>query len=166
MKKIWKTSFEKLYRKIVGINDSPQKIARGVAIGIFWGIMPTFGLAIIFSVPTAILLRANKFSSILSSLISNPLTTPFFLGFGYKIGEYILNSPKDNIPSLSWEIIKTEYLWEISKSLLIGTTILATTIALSAYVVILKIIQKHRRKVIKEENFKKYSRSKNGKNNY
>jgi len=155
-KKTWGVHFKKLYKKIVGINDSPQKIARGVAIGIFWGVMPTFGLAILFSVPTAILLRANKIASILSSFISNPLTTPFFLGFGYKIGEYILNSPKDNIPSLSWEIIKTEYLWEISKSLLIGTTILATIIALSVYIVTLKVIQRHRRKVIKEENFKKY----------
>jgi len=149
-KKTWGVSFKKLYRKIVSINDPPQKIARGVAIGIFWGVMPTFGLAIIFSVPTAILLRANKFASILSSFISNPFTTPLFLGFGYKIGEYILNSPKDNIPSLSWKIIKTEYLWEISKSLLIGTTILAIVIALSTYIVTLKIIQRHHRKIVKK----------------
>jgi len=149
-KKIWKVRFKKFYRKIMRINDSPQKIARGVAIGVFWGVMPTFGLAILFSVPTAILLRANKMASILSSFISNPLTTPLFLGFGYKIGEYILNSPKNNIPSLSWKIIKTEYLWEISKSLLIGTTILAIVISLSAYTVTLKIIQRHRRKIMKK----------------
>lgn len=148
MKKIWRVRFKKFYRKIVRINDSPQRVARGVAIGVFWGVMPTFGLAILFSVPTAIFLRANKMASILSTFVSNPLTTPIFYASGYSIGQFILNSSGKNIPSFSWKIIRIENLWGISKSLLIGNAILATIMALSAYIVTLKIIQRHRRRRI------------------
>lgn len=164
-KKIRKISFKNLYKKIIGIHDSPEKIARGVAIGVFWGIMPTFGLAILFSIPTAFFLRANKFASIISTFISNPLTTPIFYTFGYTIGQYILNSPEIESPSFFWRIIRLENLWAISKSLLLGNTLLATIMALSFYIITLRIVQRHRRKL--SRNKKRYvSGDKNGKNNH
>lgn len=84
------SSLKKLIKKLVRVDDSPKRIARGLAIGVFWGILPTFGLAILFALPTAIFLRANKFSTILGLFVANPFTTPFIYAFEYKIGELIL----------------------------------------------------------------------------
>ncbi len=81
-----------LLKKLVRVDDSPERIARGVAIGVFWGIIPTFGFAILFSLPTAVFLRANKLSAILGTFVANPFTTPLIYAFEYKIGQLILRN--------------------------------------------------------------------------
>jgi len=137
------SSIKKLIKRLMQINDSPQKIARGFAIGVFWGVLPTFGFAIIFSLPTAILLRANKFASILGTFVSNPLTTPFFYAFSYKIGRLLLGYAPS---AFTWELIDIEKLLNVSKSLLIGSIIFATSLSLISYAVILKVIDRYRRR--------------------
>ncbi|HLA50883.1 MAG TPA: DUF2062 domain-containing protein, partial [Thermodesulfobacteriota bacterium] len=47
------------YYKIMRIDDPPYKIARGVALGVFMGIFPTFGLGIVFAIAAAYILKAN-----------------------------------------------------------------------------------------------------------
>jgi len=113
MEKRWFSlaSLKKLIKKLVRVDDSPKRIARGLAIGVFWGILPTFGLAILFALPTAILLRANKFSTILGLFVANPFTTPFIYAFEYKIGQLILKT----VPlPFSWDIFDLESLLSIS----------------------------------------------------
>jgi len=134
------SSIKKLVKILMQIDDSPEKIARGFAIGIFWGIMPTLGLAVVFSFPTAIIFRANKFSSIIGTLISNPLTTPFFYTFSYKIGRLLLGCAP---LVFSWELIDIEKLLNISKALLAGSIIFALSLSLLSYVLVLKIVAKY-----------------------
>jgi len=68
MKRI-KKFFELLYIKLVKINDSPQKIALGLGLGVFSGIFPGTGpLAALF---LAFFLRANRASALLGSLLTN-----------------------------------------------------------------------------------------------
>ncbi|MEA3485239.1 MAG: DUF2062 domain-containing protein [Candidatus Aerophobetes bacterium] len=131
---------KEVIKRLVQINDSPQKIARGFAIGIFWGILPTFGLAIIFSLPTAVFLRANKISSILGTFVSNPLTAPFIYAFSYKIGQWVLGHSS---LTFSWKFINIEELLNISGSLLVGSVIFAITTSLATYFLVLKIVAKH-----------------------
>jgi uncharacterized protein (DUF2062 family) len=58
-----------LYSKLVKINDSPQKIALGLGIGVFTGIFPGTGpLAALF---LALLLRVNRASALIGSLLTN-----------------------------------------------------------------------------------------------
>lgn len=127
-----KTSF----KKIVTANDSPHKLAMGFAIGVFWGIMPTFGIALLLSLPTAVLLRANKLTAILGTLVSNPFTTIFFVPFNIKIGSFILKLPP---PPFSWDILKIENISNIGKSLLTGSTISAIVMAFTSYGLILAV---------------------------
>ncbi|MEA1965560.1 MAG: DUF2062 domain-containing protein [Candidatus Aerophobetes bacterium] len=139
----WK-NVKSLMRRILWINDSPKKIALGAAIGVFWGIMPTFGFAILFSLPTALLFKANRTSAILATFVANPLTTPLFYAFGYKIGQLVLGHTPF---SFSWKfLIKAENLLNIGKSLLIGDFILAIIIALGTYGLVLAIITKYKSK--------------------
>jgi len=128
-------------KKLIQIKDSPQKIARGFAIGVFWGIMPTFGFAIVFSLPTAIFLRGNKLAAVVGTFVANPLTVPFFYPFEYKIGQLILRT--DPLP-FSWEFFSLNSLLNLGKSFLIGGVIFAIGMALLTYFLVLQIITRYR----------------------
>ncbi|HCC68891.1 MAG TPA: DUF2062 domain-containing protein, partial [Nitrospiraceae bacterium] len=73
-----KEKLRKLYHQIIDINDTPEKIALGMAIGIALGILPTFGMGIILAIGLAFLLKANRLSAILGTVIANPWIAPFF----------------------------------------------------------------------------------------
>lgn len=64
-----KDFFKKIYNRFVILNDSPQKIAFGISIGFFCGIMP--GIGPIASIFIAAVLKANKAAALLGSIISN-----------------------------------------------------------------------------------------------
>ena len=145
MEKRWFSlaSLKKLIKKLVRVDDSPKRIARGLAIGVFWAILPTFGLAILFALPTAILLRANKFSTILGLFVSNPFTAPFIYAFEYKIGELILRVTP---VAVSWRLLQLENLMKLARSLLVGGSVLAIGIALITYFLSFRIILRYKRK--------------------
>jgi len=142
-KRSHKSRIKRFLKDLIRISDSPEKIARGVAIGVFWGVLPTFGLAVLFSVPTAFLLKANRLSAILGTFVSNPLTWPFIYPLGFSIGQQILNvSPLD----FSWGLLKLENLLKLSKSLLVGSSLLAIGISLLSYLVVLKVVAHYKRR--------------------
>lgn len=132
----WK-ELKKLLKKVVLSNDSPEKLARGFAVGIFWGVMPTFGLAVLFSLPTAVFLKANRLTAILGTFISNPFTSPFFMLWGTYTGNFIL---KATPLTFSWKILNVGALLKVSKSLFVGTLLLAGSMAVLSYGLLLIII--------------------------
>lgn len=128
-------------KKLIRIKDSPQKIARGFAIGVFWGIMPTFGFAIVFSLPTAVFLKGNKLAAVVGTVVANPLTVPFLYPLEYKIGQLILRT--EPLP-LSWDFFSLRSLLSLGKSFLIGGVIFAIGMALLTYFLVLQIIARYR----------------------
>jgi len=136
-KKSYRKKLKTLFKKAFLTNDSPEKLARGFAIGVFWGVLPTFGFAALFSIPMAVVLKANRLTAFLGTFISNPLTTPFFMLWGTYLGNFILRSSPI---TFSWKILNVEELLKISKSLFIGTLILASAISLLSYGVLLVVI--------------------------
>jgi len=126
-----------LFKKVLTTNDSPHKLAMGFAIAVFWGVMATCGFAIVFSLPTAVLLRANKVTAVIGTFVSNPFTTPFIYAFSYKMGSFVLDL---NPLPFSWDILKIENILNISKSLLVGSIIFATTMAFISYGLVLIVI--------------------------
>ncbi len=132
-----------LIKKLARVDDSPERIARGVAIGVLWGIIPTFGFAILFSLPTAVFLRANKLSAILGTFVANPFTTPFIYAFEYKIGQLVLRTTP--LP-FSWSLFRLENLLNLSRSLLVGGFLLATGTTIITYFLTFRIILGYRRR--------------------
>ncbi len=63
-----------LYSKIVREKASPEYIARGWAIGMFFGCFIPFGLQLVCSIPTAFLLKGSKIGATLGTLITNHFT--------------------------------------------------------------------------------------------
>lgn len=119
-----------MFKKAFLANDSPEKLARGFAIGVFFGVLPTFGFAALFSLPVSLLFRANKLTAILGTLVSNPFTIPFYMFWATQIGNFVLKVGQ--LP-FSWQILNVRYLLTLSKSLLVGSVILAGFMALTSY---------------------------------
>lgn len=82
---------KELVHKITKINDTPESLARGIAIGFFFGVSIFWGLQILLSLVFAQIFKGNKKASIIMTAVSNPLTTPFIYSASYKIGHFIVN---------------------------------------------------------------------------
>ncbi|MBI5189666.1 MAG: DUF2062 domain-containing protein [Nitrospirae bacterium] len=78
------------YVRVVRLQDSPEKIAAGLALGVALGILPSFGLGIIIALFTAGIFRVNKASAVIGTLIMNPWTATFFWALSYLAGSLIL----------------------------------------------------------------------------
>lgn len=83
-----------VYLKIIRLSDPPEIIARGAAIGVLMGILPTFGLGVLLSLGVAFVFRANKAAAVLGSLIMNPFTSPFFWGISAAVGSFIMREDR------------------------------------------------------------------------
>ena len=60
--------------KIVREKASPEYIARGWAIGMFFGCLIPFGFQLICSIPAAFILKGSKIGATLGTLLTNPVS--------------------------------------------------------------------------------------------
>lgn len=134
------------YLKIMRIDDPPERIARGAAIGVCMGIFPTFGLGIILSIAFAFIFRANKAAAILGSFIMNPLTIPFFWSLSVIIGSLITGQDS----SVIFEKFRGEGALKgagwASVVFLIGNGIVTAVFTAASYYLVRKWIIRHRLK--------------------
>jgi len=79
--------FRLIYLKLFQINDTPRRIALGVGLGVFTGIIPGAGpIAALF---LAFIFRVNRASALLGSLITNTWLSLVTFFLSIKIGSAI-----------------------------------------------------------------------------
>ena len=86
----WKTQLQWLYYKIVRENATPEYVARGWAIGMFYGCFIPFGLQLICSVPTAFALKGSKIGASVGTLLTNPVSIFFIYPAQCWVGSKII----------------------------------------------------------------------------
>lgn len=91
---------KKLYATLFLINDTPHKIALGVGLGVFAGIMPGTGL--IAALFLAFIARANRAAALLGSLMTNTWLSIVTFLLSIKVGSGIMG--------LDWESVYRDYL--------------------------------------------------------
>jgi hypothetical protein len=125
------------------LNNSPREIALGVAIGVFIGILPVYGLHTVLVIVAAILVRpANKIAIFLGTSISLPPTIPPITWAGYEIGRRILNG---RFEPLSWSVFKNITFQKICyyyQPLFLGSVILGIICAVVFYLLVYLIIKR------------------------
>ena len=72
--------------RILHVDDSPHRIALGVAIGFFCGWTPAIGIQMMMVLVLATLLRANKLVGLPIVWITNPLTAAPVYYFNWLVG--------------------------------------------------------------------------------
>lgn len=133
------------YLKILRLDDPPERIARGAAIGVLMGILPTFGLGGVFALALAFVLRANKAAAIIGSFIMNPITSPFFWTLSVVIGSVILRQDYNTMLSKfrGESLLKgAEWVYVV---FLTGNVILAAVLTAASYYLVKNAIIRHRK---------------------
>lgn len=127
-RKLKKKGFKKfLMEDLLQSDDSAEKKAVSIALGVFIGLSPIWGFHTVSVIFLAILLRLNKVIAFAFSNVSLPPFIPFILYFSLKLGSWILG--ENFVLSMS-EIDPSLELMKYLKSYIVGSLVLSITAAL------------------------------------
>ncbi len=84
--------------RFVRLRGQADEIAKGVALGIFIGMTPTFGLQMIIAIFLAFLLRENRLAAVLGVWVTNPVTAPVIYAIEYEVGRILLGLQRVSRP--------------------------------------------------------------------
>ncbi len=70
----WSRAFQYIKHRLRRLPDTPQRIARGVCIGVFTTFTPFYGFHFIFAAVMAKILNGNMLAALLGTFFGNPLT--------------------------------------------------------------------------------------------
>lgn len=142
----WRRYLRYRLLRLMRIRGKSRVIACSVAVGVFAGSLPLFGLQIALAVLLAYLFRGNKFLAMGATWYSNPLTyAPLYL-LNFKVGSLLLQTSQ-SIDTLS---IKSLEDWqtlgqELIIALFFGSLIVGAISAICAYFLCLLLLQYLRR---------------------
>ncbi len=132
---------------LITSNNSPHEVAFGIAIGVFIGIMPLYGLHLLLALLFAFIIPdVNKFAIFIGTNISIPPTLPFITWGSYSIGRVILGR---KTPPLEWGNLKNLKYQDIPSiyiPLFVGSIIMAIICSALFYFITLHFIEKKRSK--------------------
>jgi uncharacterized protein (DUF2062 family) len=141
--------------KLLAIRDTPEAIAGGVAIGIFFGFTPLFGLKTALTILFAWLTRSNIIAAVIASAAHDiilPLM-PVIFRWEYEVGFWLLSHPHRLPPSLTkmkWEGISLRgwivFLLGVGKPLLFGGIVCAAPFAVLSYAFTRRMVARHQQK--------------------
>lgn len=86
---LWDSARKFLYRRILHADDTPHRIALGVALATFVAFTPTVGIQTILALGVAALFRANKAVCIPIVWITNPVTMGPIYGACWWLGKLL-----------------------------------------------------------------------------
>jgi uncharacterized protein len=141
--------------KLLAIRDTPEAIAGGVAIGIYFGFTPLFGLKTALTILFAWLTRTNIIAAVIASAAHDVILPlmPVIFRWEYQVGFWLLSQPHHLPPPLTkmkWEGISLRgwlvFLLGVGKPLLIGGLVCAAPSALLSYLLARRLVARHQRK--------------------
>jgi len=127
-----KKSFKEIKEEIFGSNDSPLKISKSIALGVFIGVSPFWGFQIALGLIIAHILKLNKAVTIIASHISLPPLIPFIIYGSYKLGGFFFSAPAElDINNITLESAAIGTAQYFSGSLLLGVILAVLFFAVS-----------------------------------
>ncbi len=162
--------FRERLTSVLHLDEEPSRLATGMAVGVFIGVTPLYGLHTLLALAAASLFRLNKAATITGAWLNLPWFAPFVYGFSLKLGEAILSgdfsfiswsslaslaealraSPReqaDNLLVLLWSMPRKlwEMMFEVSKPLFVGTTVVGLVLGAVTYLLTLEAVREIRR---------------------
>ncbi|HNX82116.1 MAG TPA: DUF2062 domain-containing protein [Candidatus Omnitrophota bacterium] len=142
--------FKLVYHKLCRMNDSPQRIAIGFGVGVFLGVMP--GLGLIAAIVMASVLRVNKASAIIATLITNTWLSVIMFIASIKVGSWIMKldwhvvyaNSEHLIKDFHWKDLFNVSIIQIALPLIIGFLIVSILMSIGTYLIILFVVTRVR----------------------
>lgn len=133
------------YLRLVRIQASPQNIARGLAAGVFVGLLPVLPFQTIIAIAVAFVVRGSKIAAALGTWVSNPLNwVPVYMMF-YYVGKAVV--PFDVPPFNPSQLEMAEMLemgWKFFTVMMVGGLVVAIPSAIISYFLAFKGVQAYR----------------------
>jgi uncharacterized protein (DUF2062 family) len=103
--------FRAAFRRLLAIDDPPERTALAFSIGVFIAFSPFLGLHTIMATLLAFLFRFNKIAIYTGTFVNNPFLTlvPIIIA-SYAVGAFILGRPL-SIPDEGLELLKNPRLF-------------------------------------------------------
>ena len=147
---------------ILHTDDTPSRIARGVAIGVFMAWLPLLALQMLLVLALSFIFRANKVVGLPVVWISNPFTLGPIYYPSYLLGSAMLRLHPVNIEDLEGRFATVSYLpWagrlkeladllfgEIYYPTFIGSLVTGTILAVGSYFLTVRAVERYRQRRI------------------
>jgi uncharacterized protein (DUF2062 family) len=140
-------TFKYLYLKLFRTNDTPQRIALGLGIGVFLGVLPGAGpLAALIG---ATIFRANRAAAVIGALLTNTWTSILTIILSIKVGAVIMNLNWHDLYN-QWQVLLKDFHWKsllqlsflkIFFPVLIGYLLISAALGLTVYLLSLLILK-------------------------
>lgn len=162
----WKDRFRYFYLKILRINDTPHRIALGISLGVFSGILP--GSGPVFAIIIAFIFRANKAAALLGSIVVNTWITILLVIPSTEIGGLLFGVKwtdlqagfQDLRQNFSWRDLFRDTVPDILLPIAVGFLVCGLIVGIITYLVSYFII-KYIKKVREERRRLKAARNNN-----
>ncbi|HXG17429.1 MAG TPA: DUF2062 domain-containing protein [Calidithermus sp.] len=142
-------------REVLHLDDPAPRLALALAVGVFIGCTPFWGLQTVLAVTVALLFRLNRVATVAGAWLNLPWVAPFVYGAALQVGTAIVPDPSGSRgPGLAgllrhpgqigWGQVRA-LLADLSLPLLIGCAVVGAGAAAVTYVVALRLITARRR---------------------
>lgn len=150
--------FRSTLRRLLAIDEPPERTALAFSVGVFIGLSPFLGLHTILATVIAVVFRFNKIAIYTGTFLNNPLLTllPIIVA-SYAIGAFLMGRPL-KIPNEGVELLKNPSIfsrsyyeqiflesWHIVEPFAIGATLLSVVCSVLAYPLTLHALRAYRR---------------------
>jgi len=145
---IFKRIFNFIFAKLFKINDSAGKIALGVGLGVFSGLIPGTGPAAALFL--AFVFRANRAAALLGSILTNTWLSVVTFILAIKIGSLVLSrhwlevyqKAQSLVRDFHWgNFFKLSFL-DVVLPVIIGYLIIGLFLGLVSYLIVLLVIRR------------------------
>ncbi len=136
-------------RRLLALDDTPERIALAFALGVFLAFSPLLGLHTVLGLTLAFVFGLNRVAVLLGVWVNNPWTlVPIYAAAAY-IGGVLFGFPSpQTLPPFDWgEFWHGRFWltlieeWHMLRPIVLGSTILSFISALLSYPVALYVIR-------------------------
>jgi uncharacterized protein (DUF2062 family) len=145
--------FQQHSLKLLAIKDTPQAIAGGIAIGIFFGFTPLFGLKTLSAILFAWLTGSNILAAVVAGTLHD-IVLPFMPAiywWEYEVGYYLMSQPhhlppfgKLGLSPHAWRSWTT--FLKVGKPMLLGSVLCGAPLAVISFFISKRIVARHQLK--------------------
>lgn len=139
-----------IYLKVKRMKDNPQKLARGLALGVFLNFLPTFGTGIFIALVVARFVRANAFLACSASLATK-WCIPLLYALNLKVGQMLLGMPSETLTTIWVKISALDLsgILTLGKPFIVGSLLNSVVGSGVMYLVFLSILPVLKRNPVK-----------------
>lgn len=149
--------FRAAFRRLLAIDDPPERTALAFSIGVFIAFSPFLGLHTILATLIAFVFRFNKVAIYTGTFLNNPpLTLVPIIIASYAVGAFLMGRPL-RIPSEGIELLKHPHLltadyyrqifvrsWYLVEPFALGGILLSVVCSLITYPLTLRALRAYR----------------------